>query len=70
MLLLTVKERILVLSDVARGETYLHSEVHVINRDVKSASRRRMTPEYENGNLSMKVDQHRSETDPSKGRGN
>ena len=35
---LTANERILVLSDVARGLTYLHSEVRVIHRDVKSAS--------------------------------
>ena len=33
---LTVNERILVLSDVARGVAYLHSEVCVIHRDVKS----------------------------------
>ena len=35
---LTANERILVLSDVARGLAYLHSEVCVIHRDVKSAN--------------------------------
>jgi serine/threonine protein kinase len=35
---LTAKERILVLSDFARGLAYLHSEVRVIHRDVKSAN--------------------------------
>ncbi len=35
---LTSNERILVLSDVARGLAYLHSEVRVIHRDVKSAN--------------------------------
>ena len=35
---LTANERILVLSDVARGLAYLHSEVRVIHRDVKSAN--------------------------------
>jgi serine/threonine protein kinase len=35
---LTANERILVLSDVARGLVYLHSEVCVIHRDVKSAN--------------------------------
>jgi interleukin-1 receptor-associated kinase 4 len=35
---LTASERILVLSDVARGLAYLHSEVRVIHRDVKSAN--------------------------------
>ncbi len=34
---LTSKERILVLSDVLRGLAYLHAEVRVIHRDVKSA---------------------------------
>jgi interleukin-1 receptor-associated kinase 4 len=38
LVLLTVNERILVLSDVARGLAYLHSEVRVIHRDVKSAN--------------------------------
>jgi serine/threonine protein kinase len=33
---LTAKQRILVLSDVARGLAYLHKVVHVIHRDVKS----------------------------------
>ncbi len=33
---LTSNERILVLSDVLRGLAYLHAEVRVINRDVKS----------------------------------
>ncbi len=35
---LTANERILVLSDVARVLPYLHSEVCVIHRDVKSAN--------------------------------
>jgi serine/threonine protein kinase len=35
---LTANERILVLSDVARGLAYLHSVVRVIHRDVKSAN--------------------------------
>jgi interleukin-1 receptor-associated kinase 4 len=35
---LTANERILVLSDVARGLAYLHSEVRVIHGDVKSAN--------------------------------
>ncbi len=35
---LTTNERILVLSDVARGLAYLHSEVRVIHFDVKSAN--------------------------------
>ncbi len=35
---LTVNERILLLSDVARGLAYLHSEVRVIHRDVKSVN--------------------------------
>jgi serine/threonine protein kinase len=35
---LTADERILLLSDVARGLAYLHSEVRVIHRDVKSAN--------------------------------
>jgi hypothetical protein len=35
---LTANERILVLSDVARGLAYLHSEMCVIHRDVKSAN--------------------------------
>jgi hypothetical protein len=35
---LTSNERILVLSDVAWGLAYLHSEVRVIHRDVKSAN--------------------------------
>ncbi len=35
---LTVNERILVLSAVARGLAYLHSPVPVIHRDVKSAN--------------------------------
>jgi serine/threonine protein kinase len=35
---LTANERIVVLSDVARGLSYLHSEVRVIHRDVKSAN--------------------------------
>ena len=35
---LTCAERITVLSDVARGLAYLHSEVKVIHRDVKSAN--------------------------------
>jgi serine/threonine protein kinase len=35
---LTAKERILVLSDVARGLAYLHSKVCIIHRDVKSAN--------------------------------
>jgi interleukin-1 receptor-associated kinase 4 len=35
---LTAKERILVLSDVLRGLAYLHAEVRVIHRDVKSAN--------------------------------
>jgi chitin elicitor receptor kinase 1 len=35
---LTVNERVLVLSDVGRGLVYLHSEVCVIHRDVKSAN--------------------------------
>ena len=38
MVPLTANERILVLSDVARGLAYLHSEVRVIHRDVKSAN--------------------------------
>ncbi len=35
---LRANERVLVLSDVARGLAYLYSEVHVIHRDVKSAN--------------------------------
>jgi serine/threonine protein kinase len=35
---LTTNERMLVLSDVARGLAYLHSDVRVIHRDVKSAN--------------------------------
>ena len=35
---LTANERIIVLSDVARGLAYLHLEVRVIHRDVKSAN--------------------------------
>jgi hypothetical protein len=35
---ITAKERILVLSDVLRGLAYLHAEVRVIHRDVKSGS--------------------------------
>ncbi len=35
---LMANERMLVLSDVARGLAYLHSEVRVIHRDVKSAN--------------------------------
>jgi len=35
---LTSRERITLLSDVARGLAYLHSEVKVIHRDVKSAN--------------------------------
>ncbi len=35
---LTANERILVLADVVRGLTCLHSEVLVIHRDVKSAN--------------------------------
>ena len=35
---LTVNEGMLVLSDVARGLAYLHSDVCVIHRDVKSAN--------------------------------
>ena len=35
---LTANERMLVLSDVARGLAYLHSEVRVIHRDVQSAN--------------------------------
>jgi serine/threonine protein kinase len=35
---LTAKQRILVLSDVARGLAYLHSVVRVMHRDVKSAN--------------------------------
>ncbi len=35
---LTANERIVVLSDIARGLAYLHSEVRVIHRDVKSAN--------------------------------
>jgi serine/threonine protein kinase len=35
---LTANERILVLSDIARGLAYLHSQVRVIHRDVKSAN--------------------------------
>jgi interleukin-1 receptor-associated kinase 4 len=35
---LTANERMLMLSDVARGLAYLHSEVRVIHRDVKSAN--------------------------------
>ena len=35
---LTANERVLVLSDVARGLAYLHSLVRVIHRDVKSAN--------------------------------
>jgi serine/threonine protein kinase len=38
LLPLTANERILVLSDVARGLAYLHSQVRVIHRDVKSAN--------------------------------
>ena len=38
LLPLTANERILVLSDVARGLAYMHSEVRVIHRDVKSAN--------------------------------
>ena len=37
-LALTAKQRILVLSDVARGLAYLPSKVRVIHRDVKSAN--------------------------------
>jgi len=37
-LALTANERILVLSDVARGLAFLHSEVKIIHRDVKSAN--------------------------------
>jgi serine/threonine protein kinase len=35
---LTAKERVLVLSDVLRGLAYLHSQVRIIHRDVKSAN--------------------------------
>jgi len=35
---LTASERILVLSDVAQGLAFLHSEVKVIHRDFTSAS--------------------------------
>ncbi len=35
---LTANERILVLSDVTRGLDYLHSQVRVIHRDVKSVN--------------------------------
>ena len=35
---LTANKRIIVLSGVARGLAYLHSEVRVIHRDVKSAN--------------------------------
>ena len=35
---LTANDRILVLSDVARGLAFLHSEVKIIHRDVKSAN--------------------------------
>ena len=35
---LTSRERITLLSDVARGLAFLHSEVKVIHRDVKSAN--------------------------------
>jgi serine/threonine protein kinase len=35
---LTANERILVLSDVARGLAYLHSQVRVIHRDVRCVS--------------------------------
>ena len=35
---LTANEWILVLSDVARGVAYLHSDVRVLHRDVKSAN--------------------------------
>ena len=35
---LTARERILVLSDVARGLAYLHAQVRVVHRDVKSAN--------------------------------
>ena len=38
MVPLTANERILVLSDVARGLAYLHSQLRVIHRDVKSAN--------------------------------
>jgi serine/threonine protein kinase len=38
LLPLTANERVLVLSDVARGLAYLHSQVRVIRRDVKSAN--------------------------------
>jgi serine/threonine protein kinase len=57
---LTANERIVVLSDVARGLAYLHSEVRVIHRDVKSANvlldRGCMAPEcHRGGELSTKV---------------
>ena len=35
---LTASERVTVLSDVARGLAFLHSEVGVIHRDVKSSN--------------------------------
>jgi len=35
---LTANKRITVLADVARGLAYLHSSVHIIHRDVKSAN--------------------------------
>jgi serine/threonine protein kinase len=35
---LTANERVILLSDVARGLAYLHSELCVIHRDVKSAN--------------------------------
>ena len=35
---LTASERMTVLSDVARGLAFLHSEVGVIHRDVKSSN--------------------------------
>ena len=38
MVPMTANERMLVISDVVRGLAYLHSEVRVIHRDVKSAN--------------------------------
>jgi serine/threonine protein kinase len=35
---LTASERMIVLSDVARGLAFLHTEVRVIHRDVKSSN--------------------------------
>eukprot|EP00966_Prymnesium_polylepis_P203669 4718545-Prymnesium_polylepis.1 len=35
---LTANERILILSDVARGLTHLHAHVKIVHRDVKSAN--------------------------------